>query len=64
MLTFRLADAVPPEVLESMKFDPRYRTDAARRKRLHEYLDAGHGACYLRDHRVARSNSGRFVLLR
>jgi len=53
MLTFRLGDALPALAVEQMRADPTCRTDDARWERLQAYLDAGHGACYLRDRRIA-----------
>jgi len=60
-LTFRLHDAVPDAVLQSWKAELARveRLPAARsaeveiRKRLLRYEDAGHGACWLRDERLA-----------
>jgi REP element-mobilizing transposase RayT len=60
-LTFRLHDAVPESVIESWKrelswienlpsTDPR---DIKLRNRISRYEDAGHGACWLREERVA-----------
>ena len=59
--TFRLHDAVPDAVVQSWKSelswienlpssDPR---EAELRKRIFRYEDAGHGACWLRDERIA-----------
>jgi hypothetical protein len=52
MLNFRLVDALPAHVVEAIAQDPTCRTDAERWERLQDYLDAGHGACYLRDPKV------------
>jgi REP element-mobilizing transposase RayT len=60
-LTFRLHDAVPDPVIQSWKAqlswiealpasDPR---EIELRKRLSKYEDAGYGACWLRDERIA-----------
>jgi REP element-mobilizing transposase RayT len=63
-VTFRLADSLPREVLERLES---WRADQLRRReagervaidaefsaQLDEYLDAGSGACWLRDARVA-----------
>ena len=62
-ITFRLADAVPAEVMADWKAelnlsgredadDPR---SAELRKRIERYADRGHGACWLRDNRVAEA---------
>ena len=60
-ITFRLADAVPADVVAAWRTelklsgeedadDPRA---AALRKRVERYADQGHGACWLRDDRIA-----------
>ncbi len=60
-ITFRLYDSVPAHVIESWRqelhckpslpaTDPRV---VELRKRIAEFEDAGHGACYLRDDRIA-----------
>jgi REP element-mobilizing transposase RayT len=60
-LSFRLHDAVPEKVIEAWKrelswieklpsTDPR---DIKLRNRISRYEDAGHGACWLRDERIA-----------
>jgi putative DNA methylase len=60
-LTFRLHDSVPAHLIEQWKkelqcesslpaADPRV---IELRKRIAEFEDAGHGACYLRDERIA-----------
>ena len=61
-ITFRLADSIPTEVLTAWKTelaltgseaadDPRC---AELRERIERYADQGHGACWLRDERVAK----------
>jgi REP element-mobilizing transposase RayT len=52
-ITFRLADSIPAHVLESL-LQGKAADDAAKRARIEAYLNAGHGACHLRDPRVAR----------
>ena len=54
MITFRLADALPAARLDALERDPDVRADAERRRRLEAYLDAGHGACHLRNPRIAQ----------
>jgi len=60
-ITFRLYDSIPAHVMESWRSelqcelslpatDPRV---VELRKRIAEFEDAGHGACYLRDERIA-----------
>ena len=53
MLTFRLANALPEHVVQRIREDPLCRTDQDRWERMQAYLDAEHGACYLREARVA-----------
>lgn len=53
-ITFRLWDALPSHVVESLTAELNEATDAAKRARIEAYLNAGHGACYLRDPRVGR----------
>jgi putative transposase len=58
-ITYRLNDALPARVLERMQAevrreitDPKTR-DSELRKRIEDYLDAGHGSCILRESEVA-----------
>lgn len=51
-VTLRLWDSIPAVVIQTILADTE--DGAERRARLEEYLNAGHGACYLRDPRVAR----------
>ncbi len=60
-INFRLFDSLPDGVAEELLRDPRARSDALRRQRLEEYLDAGHGACYLKEPRVARMVEGALL---
>lgn len=54
-ITFRLADSLPAEALRRMKQESP--DDAAKRRRVEEMLNAGHGTCLLRDQVCAqRSN--------
>lgn len=53
-ITFRLADALPKQVVESLSQDKQYLKDPEKRQRLEAYLDAGHGGCYLRDPRIGQ----------
>jgi putative DNA methylase len=60
-LTFRLHDAVPDAVVQSWRSELAQvetlptagKANAELRKRLLRYEDAGHGACWLRDERLA-----------
>ena len=61
-LTFRLFDSVPVEMISAWKSELALtgdeKTDDPRcadiRKRIENYADQGHGACWLRDERIAR----------
>jgi REP element-mobilizing transposase RayT len=56
-ITFRLADSLPQTVLDKMTHElaeyPEARRQRERERRIAAYLDAGHGACWLKDARVA-----------
>jgi REP element-mobilizing transposase RayT len=54
MITFRLADALPGHLLEVLPGVVLAEDDAAKRRRIEAYLDAGHGSCSLRDPRIGR----------
>jgi putative transposase len=51
MITYRLADSLPAEVLREAV--DAHRREPARRKRLEELLDAGYGSCLLRRPEIA-----------
>jgi REP element-mobilizing transposase RayT len=53
-ITFRLADALPTHVVAAMVSDPEIKSDGQRRTHAEAYLDAGHGACYLKDARIGK----------
>jgi putative DNA methylase len=53
-ITFRLWDALPADVVQALADDKDTMSDDQKRTRIEEYLDAGYGACYLRDPRLAR----------
>ena len=53
-ITFRLADAMPAHVIESLRQEKETITDAEARKRIESYLDAGYGACYLRQPEIGQ----------
>lgn len=53
MVTFRLADSIPAAKL--IEFTETRVADSARRQHIEDWLDAGYGACYLKDQRVACS---------
>jgi REP element-mobilizing transposase RayT len=50
-ITFRLADALPAAVVAALQRD--LLGSEQRRQRLEDYLDAGYGACHLRDPSLA-----------
>jgi len=52
VLTFRLADSLPRDVLQGLLAENQ--DEAEQRKRIEALLDAGHGACRLRDAACAR----------
>lgn len=54
MITFRLADALPASVVEKMKAELEFKTDAKLRLMVEDYVDAGSGCCALRAPGVAR----------
>jgi REP element-mobilizing transposase RayT len=51
-LTFHLGDSLPAHMRAETAEDPELKTDSQRRARIEAYLNAGYGACYLRDPRV------------
>ena len=55
-ITYRLADSLPAEVVERFREDLKAHPDADDqfRKRVEEWLDAGHGSCVLRDPGAAK----------
>lgn len=53
-ITFRLWDALPADVVQALANDEETMRDAEKSRRVEEYLNAGYGACYLRDQRIAR----------
>jgi putative DNA methylase len=56
-ITFRLADSLPQEALDKITRElaahPEPERQAKRERRIAAYLDAGHGACWLKEPRVA-----------
>jgi len=68
-ITFRLHDSVPASVIASWQAELDWReemdsTDPANvelRKRIERFLDQGHGACFLRDPRVAALVEGSLL---
>jgi alanine racemase len=55
MVTYRLADSLPRHVAERLAEETdTIKGNAAYRRRMERYLDAGYGECLLRDSRIAR----------
>jgi len=56
-ITFRLADSLPQEALDKITRElaarPESERQAERERRIATYLDAGHGACWLKESHVA-----------
>ncbi len=52
VITLRLWDSLPAKIVEQLEKDSL--EDSAKRARTEEYLNAGYGACYLSDPRIAR----------
>jgi len=52
-ITFRLADSLPAHVLEALADERERLDDRAWRQQIEDYLDAGYGACYLRQPEIA-----------
>lgn len=53
-ITFRLADALPANILESLQQDKDKLTSLKKRQQIEAYMDAGHGTCHLRNQRVGQ----------
>ncbi|HTL51192.1 MAG TPA: transposase [Planctomycetota bacterium] len=54
MVTFRLADSLPDNVVAKLAADHRrMEADPVYRKKVEQYLDTGHGACWLRQSEIA-----------
>jgi REP element-mobilizing transposase RayT len=53
-ITFRLWDAMPKHVVQSLADELDDETDEIKRTRIESYLNAGYGACYLREPRIGR----------
>lgn len=57
MITYRLEDSLPSEVLDRMSEELQYlppeKQDEELRKKIEEWIDAGHGSCVLRNPQIA-----------
>ena len=51
-ITFHLADSLPAHVVAALLEDPELTQNPEKRARVEEYLNAGYGACALRDPRI------------
>lgn len=60
-ITFRLADALPVDVIELLSQDKEKLTDLEKRQRLETYMDAGYGECFLRDPRIGSLVENAFI---
>jgi len=64
-ITYHLADSLPTEMLarfeDEVRAVPRPRRDVERRKRIHAWLDAGHGCCVLREPTAAEMVQSSFL---
>jgi len=58
-ITFRLADALPAEKLQRWALELAHEAELARevekKRRMEAWIDAGHGACWLREPAIAQS---------
>lgn len=52
-ITFRLVDSLPREILHRMEAELAGKPDLLKRQRLEAYMDAGYGACHLRNPQIA-----------
>ena len=53
MITYRLADSLPKEVVKKLLQDFPEGSESGKRKRIEEYMDAGYGACRLANPQIA-----------
>ena len=53
-ITFRLSDSLPSHVVDTLANDLDQESDAQKRAYMEQYLNAGYGACYLKDERIGR----------
>ena len=64
-VTFHLADSLPRQVVERLekevRREPLEKQDAARRKRVDDWIDAGHGCCILREPAIAEMVQSTFL---
>jgi hypothetical protein len=65
-VTFHLADSLPKKALRrlqvELKLFPEGKRDAARRKRIEAWANAGHGSCILREPHIAGIVQSAFLL--
>ena len=64
-VTFHQADSLPKAALERMELQlrtlPMEKQEVERRKRVEEWVDAGHGSCLLRESGIASMVQGSFL---
>lgn len=53
-ITFRLHDSLPTHVVEELSKEAKWRQNVEKRRKIEALLDAGSGACYLKDARIAK----------
>jgi REP element-mobilizing transposase RayT len=53
-ITYRLSDSLPAEIIELLQSEAKTMADAEKRSRIETYLNAGYGACYLRQPPIAK----------
>lgn len=53
-ITFRLADALPAHIVASLNQDKQKLTSFEKRQRIEDFMNAGHGECFLRDPRIGQ----------
>jgi REP element-mobilizing transposase RayT len=61
LLTFRLHDSLPAQVVASLHDSRQDLTDVQRRTACEDYLDSCRGACHLRDSRIAELAQGTLL---
>src|SRR5215204_5212236 len=64
-VTYHLADSLPKDVVKRLEVElnrlPAEKQDAERRRRVEEWIDAGHGLCVLREPSVAEMVQNSFL---
>ena len=60
-ITFRLCDSLPQEAVERMRVTAELDDDSRKRSRAEVFMNAGHGACYLRLPQIATNVEGALL---